>query len=210
MAPTTEHYPAGYLYFILCSCLVAGQAAEGDSHRAIFTSVAPLRGQPAPIPVGNLSAALRERLNETRAEIMQWALVVDGAAAQDECDTPSRGSCDCTFWNGILCSNPHARPDVSDMACSALSRSQSPNGMLWRSPWEAAAQNSTNPNFFSRDQGLGTLAATSRTRDGRVYTPWLKYIEANKGYMCPGKSDCTSGHGRDGGVEGMSASWGCV
>ena len=76
----------------------------------------------APIPVGNLSTAMRVKLNTSRAAIMRWALVVDGAAAQDDCDTPGRGSCDCTFWNGILCSNPHARSDVSDIACTSRHR----------------------------------------------------------------------------------------
>eukprot|EP00658_Telonema_sp_P-2_P048689 TRINITY_DN37023_c0_g2_i1.p1 TRINITY_DN37023_c0_g2~~TRINITY_DN37023_c0_g2_i1.p1 ORF type:complete len:335 (+),score=62.20 TRINITY_DN37023_c0_g2_i1:38-1042(+) len=153
--------------------------------------VSRLEGKPAPVPIGSLSIGMHTALNATRATIMQWALVVDGAAAQDECDTPGRDSCDCTFWNGILCSNPHAREDVRTMACSALSRAQSADGMLWRSPWEASAQNSTNPDFFSRDQGLGTLAALTMLRSNQTfYAPWLSYITSHKGYMCPGMWDC--------------------
>eukprot|EP00658_Telonema_sp_P-2_P048690 TRINITY_DN37023_c0_g2_i2.p1 TRINITY_DN37023_c0_g2~~TRINITY_DN37023_c0_g2_i2.p1 ORF type:complete len:127 (+),score=33.38 TRINITY_DN37023_c0_g2_i2:38-418(+) len=71
--------------------------------------VSRLEGKPAPVPIGSLSIGMHTALNATRATIMQWALVVDGAAAQDECDTPGRDSCDCTFWNGIPVSYTHLR-----------------------------------------------------------------------------------------------------
>lgn len=145
----------------------------------------------APIPVGKLSADAKAKLTATRKGITRWALVVDGGAAQDECDTATRGSCDLTFWNGLLCSNPSAGPDVHRLACeSDLPRSQSPDGMLWRSPWEAKQQNSTNPDFFSRDQGLATLASLTNTKNKTLYEPWLHYIVTHGGYMCPDKFDC--------------------
>eukprot|EP00657_Telonema_sp_P-1_P004141 TRINITY_DN19579_c0_g1_i1.p2 TRINITY_DN19579_c0_g1~~TRINITY_DN19579_c0_g1_i1.p2 ORF type:complete len:174 (-),score=27.88 TRINITY_DN19579_c0_g1_i1:5-526(-) len=81
---------------------------------------------------------------------------------------------------------------VSAVACSTLPRVQSPNGMMWRSPWEAAAQNSSNPNWFSRDQALGLMAAlTNIKQQQEFYDHWLAYIVAHKGYMCPKEWDCT-------------------
>ena len=163
---------------------------------ALFAHVLALQGTaPAPIPIGNLSQSMHDQLAAARREIFNWSLLVDGVAAQDECDTPTRMSCDTTFWNGIMCSNPHAGADTQ-FACAALNRSQSPNGQLWRSPWESAAQNSSNPNLFSRDQGLATLAALTRiggpgnaTKTAGAadafYDPWLEYIESHDGLMCP-------------------------
>ena len=87
---------------------------------------------------------MRANLTALRATIVPWAPIVDGAAAQPDCDTANRDSCDCTFWNGILCSNPHAGADVRAVCAPTLSRAQSADGMLWRSPWEAAARNSSN------------------------------------------------------------------
>ena len=96
-------------------------------------------------------------------------------------------SCDATFWNGILCS--HAAHDTF-FSCEAIYRAQSPNGQLWRSPWEAAAMNSSNPNFFSRDQGLGTLLSLLYTKNLTFYQPWYNYINISGGRMCPKMSDC--------------------
>ena len=59
--------------------------------------------------------------------------------------------------------------------------------MLWRSPWEAAAKNSTNNDFFSRDQGLAALAAFTRSKNASLYEPWLKYITGHQGCMCPNR-----------------------
>ena len=144
------------------------------------------------VPVGNISRQLYEKLNQTKHQILLWALTVDGTATQDSCDTPNRMSCDETFWNGILCSNPHIDANILKLACqSALPRAQSHDGMLWRSPWEAAAGNSSNPDFFSRDQGLATLASLTRTKNASLYEPWLKYISSHNGYMCPKYWDCT-------------------
>ena len=75
-----------------------------------------------------------------RASIIKWAPTHSNpkVISQPNCDTKSRFSCDCTFWNGIACSN--ARNDTQ-FSCNEPWESQSPNGMIWRSPWEAAIQN---------------------------------------------------------------------
>ena len=61
------------------------------------------------IPVGNLSDARRAALNRTRGEIMQWAPLVDGAAAQPNCDTKATAHCHvrplcvaCTYGSIVL------------------------------------------------------------------------------------------------------------
>ena len=145
----------------------------------------------AEIPFGNISLETRSKLVDAREKVAAWLPIVDGVAAQPNCDSASRISCDATFWNGILCSHA-VKSDVSSTACSAIARAQSSNGMLWRSPWEAQAQNSSNPDFFSRDQGLATLASLTWTKNATLYKRWLDYISGpGKGSMCPGHWDCT-------------------
>lgn len=140
------------------------------------------------------------RLRKTQETIRTWALLVDGVAAQDGCGQ-ARTSCDCTFWNGLFCSSGGS--DTAVFACPALSRSQSSDGMLWRSPWNVHETNAThsqaaaaanagigNPNWFSRDQGLATLAALTHTKNATLYNAWLRYIQTHNASMCPGKFDC--------------------
>ena len=153
-----------------------------------------IQGHDLPIPIGNLSKPLHDKLVTLRASIMTWAIKALNAnpkvISQPNCDTKSRYSCDCTFWNGIACSNAESDNAFS---CDEPWESQSPNGMIWRSPWEAAAQNSTNPDFFSRDQGLGILTHLTNSNADNVtwYDKWWQFIDGNKGSMCPGSFyDC--------------------
>src|SRR5581483_2635248 len=82
-------------------------------------------------------------------------------------DFPSKegdkpGSCDdgdMTLFNGLLCLSGQ------DIGCTAVQKSQGPDGRWWRSPrrinWEA-------PNHdvsFSPDQALGVFAYLIATRD---------------------------------------------
>jgi hypothetical protein len=147
-----------------------------------------IQGHDLPIPVGNLSKTKHDALVTLRASIISWAPTHADpkVIAQPNCDTPNRVSCDCTFWNGIACSN--AQNDTH-FSCNEPWESQSPNGMIWRSPWEAAMQNSTNPDFFSRDQGLGVLCHLSNSNAVNVtswYNKWWDFIDGNKASMCPG------------------------
>ena len=145
-----------------------------------------------PIPRGKpITSSVRESLERARDEILTWGLLVDDTFSQDGCNTPTRASCDETFWNGIYCSNPYSDRNLSNIACEAVSRAQDLDGMLWRSPWEARQQNSSNPDFFSRDQGLATLASLTRTANRTLWNAWLSYISRNGGYMCPHHWDCT-------------------
>lgn len=156
--------------------------------RGVASSIATSPIEP---PMGSLSNDTRQDLLHTRSHILEWTLLVDGVMSQDACDTPERASCDETFWNGIFCSNPNTDIALSNIACSAIWRAQSPDGMLWRSPWEARAQNSSNPDFFSRDQGLATLASLTFTRNVSIFNSWLHYISDHDGFMCPKHWDCT-------------------
>lgn len=83
--------------------------------------------------------------------------------------------------------------NVSDTSftCDEPWQAQSPNGEIWRSPWEAEAQNSTNPDYFSRDQGLGLLASMTHHVNASWYNPWYSYINQSNGNMCPHEFDCT-------------------
>ena len=149
-----------------------------------------VQGHDLPIPVGNLSQSAHDKLLSLRASIMKWAPTHSNpkVISQPDCDTKSRFSCDCTFWNGIACSN--ARNDTQ-FTCNEPWESQSPNGMIWRSPWEAAIQNSTNPDFFSRDQALAVLSHLTNDANATWYNKWYQFIDGNKGSMCPGKFyDC--------------------
>eukprot|EP00056_Hartaetosiga_gracilis_P020743 m.21092 g.21092 ORF g.21092 m.21092 type:complete len:340 (-) comp8680_c0_seq1:183-1202(-) len=140
--------------------------------------------------IGNLSHAAHSLIAQTRTNLTQWALKVDDVAAQVGCNTIARPSCDCTFWNGILCSSP-SRTNDTQFACDAIWRDQSPsNGQLWRSPWEAKAMHSSNKDEFSRDQGLGVLVSTFGRVNSTLFSTWLDYITNHNGYMCPGMYDC--------------------
>ena len=144
-----------------------------------------------PIPIGNLTRESREKLLDLRASILTWAPTHKSprVIAQPDCDTPNRFSCDATFWNGIACSN--ANENDTAFTCRDIPDSQTSNGMLWRSPWEARAGNTSNPDEFSRDQGLGVLCSLLHTQNTSWYQPWYDFISANKGSMCPGKFyDC--------------------
>ena len=137
-----------------------------------------------PAPRGTLNASSVAGLRAARASILTWAPTLNGSAAQPGCGTPARFSCDATFWNGLLCSN--AKIDTS-FACTALVQSQTlPDGEFWRSPWEAKARNSSNPDFFSRDQGLALLGSLLQTRNQTLWSRWRAYLSSNKGSMCPG------------------------
>ena len=139
------------------------------------------------IPKGNLSSSSMNSLKSARAAILSWAPTFDGSVAQPGCGTPQRFSCDATFWNGLLCSN--AKNDTA-FACKALARSQTlPDGEFWRSPWEAKARNSTNPDFFSRDQGLALLGSMIQTKNQTMWAAWRAYLASNKGSMCPRFAD---------------------
>ena len=159
------------------------------SVKVVLANLSLLVASPVPVPHGIVGSALRQRLHAARTELLQWAPKVDGSASQPDCNTPNRGSCDLTFWNGMLCSNRIAANNMS-FACDDLVRSQGPSGMLWRSPWEAAQGNSTNGDFFSRDQGLSTLLATTNWpqagawHNETIWRAWLSYI-GRENAMCP-------------------------
>lgn len=145
-------------------------------------------GKPADIPVGNLTQESHDKLVKLRKATIKWASKsvvneTDNVISQPGCGTPNRFSCDCTFWNGIACS--HAQDDT-EFTCDNVAKSQSPDGMIWRSPWEARAMNSTNPDFFSRDQGLGVLCSLLHDYDTSWYDAWYGYIDSLRGSMCPG------------------------
>ena len=168
--------------------LGAAYAIEAWDMRRLALLACSLIAADALAPVGSLSTGMHAKLRHARDAILEWAVRVDGVVAQPNCGTKNRWSCDATFWNGLLCSKPNSA--ILSFACQSVARSQTANGMLWRSPWEAANQSSTNPDLFSRDQGLGALAGFSRWHNSSVYDRWTHFIATNSRWvgpsMCPG------------------------
>ena len=176
---------------VSCASVPAKGSADlfqrhGEEVQSLSEAFAGVMGKPVPIPIGNLTQETRDKLLGLRASILTWAPTHNNpkVIAQPDCDTPSRFSCDATFWNGIACSN--ANQNDTAFTCSDIPASQSATGQLWRSPWEARRGNSSNPNQFSRDQGLGVLCSLLHTQNTSWYQPWYNYISGNKGSMCPG------------------------
>jgi len=93
---------------------------------------------------------------------------------------PSCEDGDSVVFNGLTCTTGDAR------GCSAVSASQAPDGLWWRSPRRRAGRivdPKGEETIFSNDHALGAMLYIAQTKNADAFKSWIKWIGRNGRYL---------------------------